>query len=138
MDNVLSAAGTSAAELGNEALAGAGVVYHGLKLFGGGAILAGMILGAIAAFVIDRRFLWAAGYAGAGAVLSFIGLVHGEKVEWNAEGQVALGYLFAALVLLGFGLREHLAERSAAASEEPEADDAGKDPAADTEVTVVK
>jgi len=137
MDNVLSAAGTSAAELGNEALAGAGVVYHGLKLFGGGAILAGMILGAIAAFVIDRRFLWAAGYAGAGAVLSFIGLVHGEKVEWNAEGQVALGYLFAALVLLGFGLREHLAGRNTDTGD-PEPDDAGKDPAADTEVTVVK
>ena len=34
-----------------------------------------------------------------GAALTFIGLIHGEKVEWNANGQVALGYLFAAVVI---------------------------------------
>ncbi len=137
MDNVLSAAGTSAVEVGDEALAGAGVVYHGLKTFGGGAILAGMILGAIAAFVIDRRFLWAAGYAGAGAILSFIGLVHGEEVRWNAAGQVSLGYLFAGLVLLGFGLREYSTARNAAAPRPPDAP-ATEEPAPDTEVTGAK
>jgi hypothetical protein len=36
------------------------------------------------------------------AALSFIGLIHGVKVEWNANGQVALGYLFAGLVFLAF------------------------------------
>ncbi|GAA2731734.1 hypothetical protein [Actinocorallia aurantiaca] len=142
MDNVLSAAGTSAAEVGDEALAGAGVVYHGLKAFGGGAILAGMILGAIAAFIIDRRFLWAAGYAGAGAVLSFIGLVHGEEVRWNAAGQVSLGYLFAGLVLLGFGLREYFTTRNAEAPDPVEPGEAApavtEEPAPDTEVTVAK
>jgi AGZA family xanthine/uracil permease-like MFS transporter len=102
MDNVLSAAGTSAAALGEDKLLGAGVVYTGLKLLGGGAILAGLMLGAIVAFVIDRKFLWAAGYATAAAGLSFIGLIHGEKVEWNAEGQVALGYLLAAGLLVAF------------------------------------
>ncbi len=138
MDNVLSAAGTSAAEVGDEALAGAGVVYHGLKTFGGGAILAGMLLGAIAAFVIDRKFLWAAGYAGVGAILSFIGLVHGEKVAWNAAGQVSLGYLFAGLVLVGFGLREHLLAKRAEAPESVASPGPVEEAAADTEVTVAK
>jgi adenine/guanine/hypoxanthine permease len=102
IDNVLNAAGTSAAKVGNEALAQVGVVYDGLKMLGGGAILAGMVLGAIAAFVIDKRYYWAAGYCAAGAVLSFIGLIHGEQVAWAANPGVALGYLFAALVCLAF------------------------------------
>ena len=67
-----------------------------------GGILAGLVLGAIVAFLIDRRFVWAAGFCGAGAVLSWIGLIHGEKVEWGANGQVALGYLFAGIVCAAF------------------------------------
>jgi len=97
MDNVLSAAGTSAAEVGNEAITNAGVVYEGTKILGQGAILAGLVLGAIVAFLIDRRFRQAAAFALFGSALSFVGLIHGEKVEWNANGQVALGYLFAAV-----------------------------------------
>ncbi|MCD0449550.1 solute carrier family 23 protein [Actinocorallia sp. API 0066] len=138
MDNVLSAAGTSAHELGYDALAGAGVVYEGLKLLGGGAILAGLVLGAIVAFIIDRRFVWAAGYAGAGAVLSFIGLVHAEKVEWNAEGQVALGYVFAGIVLLLFGLYDAAAKKKAAAEESGPEPAAESVPAADADVTAAK
>ncbi|MGH3788387.1 MAG: regulator [Pseudonocardiaceae bacterium] len=104
IDNVLNAAGTSATEVGSDALANAGVVYDGLKSLGGGAILAGMVLGAIAAFMIDKRYYWAAGYCVAGAVLSFIGLIHGEQVSWAASPGVALGYLFAAVVCLAFSI----------------------------------
>jgi AGZA family xanthine/uracil permease-like MFS transporter len=104
MDNVLAAAGTSAAEVGDEALEGAGVVYSGLLVLGQGAILAGLVLGAIVAFIIDKRFLRAGIFALVGSVLSFVGLIHGEKVEWNANGQVALGYLFVAVVCGLFAL----------------------------------
>ncbi|HEX5142584.1 MAG TPA: regulator, partial [Mycobacterium sp.] len=92
----------SATKVGNDALAKAGVVYDGLKSLGGGAILAGMLLGAIVAFMIDKRYYWAAGYCGAGAVLSFIGLIHGEQVGWAASPGIALGYLLAAAVCLAF------------------------------------
>ena len=37
-------------------------------------------------------------------MLGFIGLIHGEQVGWNVNGQVALGYAFAGIVLLGFWL----------------------------------
>jgi AGZA family xanthine/uracil permease-like MFS transporter len=104
IDNVLNAAGTSAAKVGTDALAKAGVVYDGLKALGGGAILAGMLLGAIAAFMIDKRYYWAAGYCVAGAVLSFIGLIHGEQVAWAASPGIALGYLLAGLVCVAFSL----------------------------------
>lgn len=104
MDDALSAAGTSATKVGYENIASAGAIYKGTMLLGGGATLAGLLLGAITAFLIDRKFLWAAGYCGAGAVLGFIGLVHGSKVGWDIGPQIALGYLFAAVILAGFGL----------------------------------
>ncbi|MFD0741794.1 hypothetical protein ACFQ1L_07785 [Phytohabitans flavus] len=81
-----------------------GVFYHGLLVLGQGAILAGLVLGAMVAFIIDKRFWHAAIAAGSGTILSFIGLIHGEKVEWNANGQVALGYLFVAVVCVAFAL----------------------------------
>jgi AGZA family xanthine/uracil permease-like MFS transporter len=104
MDNVLSAAGTTAADVGIGTLAGAGVVYDGLKTLGSGAILAGLILGAIVAFIIDKRFWNAAIFSGAGAVLTFVGLIHAEKVQWNADGQVSLGYLFLTVICVLFAL----------------------------------
>jgi AGZA family xanthine/uracil permease-like MFS transporter len=102
MDNALAAAGTTAAQVGESSLEGAGVVYHGLQVLGQGAILAGLVLGAIVAFIIDKRFLRAGIFALAGSALSFVGLIHGERIGWNANGQVALGYLFVAIVCGAF------------------------------------
>ncbi|MBQ1028039.1 regulator [Micromonospora sp. C95] len=107
MNNALAAAGTTAAEVGDEALAGAGVVYDGLRILGEGAILAGLVLGAIVAFIIDKRFVQAAIFAASGSVLAFIGLIHGEEVQWNANGQVALGYLFVAVICAIFALGKY-------------------------------
>jgi AGZA family xanthine/uracil permease-like MFS transporter len=104
IDNSLAAAGTSAAKVGEAGLESAGVVYHGLVVLGQGAILAGLVLGAIVAFIIDKRFISAAVFALSGAVLSFIGLIHAEKIEWNANGPVALGYVFIAVVCGLFAL----------------------------------
>jgi adenine/guanine/hypoxanthine permease len=80
----------------------AGVIYRGLLILGSGAILAGLVLGAIVTFIIDRRFVSASVFALAGSVLSFVGLIHAEKVQWNANGQVALGYLLVGLICLAF------------------------------------
>src|SRR6202040_3824965 len=54
IDGALSAAGTSADAVGMDKLAGHGVIYHGLQLFGGGGTLTGLMLGATAAYIIDR------------------------------------------------------------------------------------
>lgn len=104
MNNALAAAGTTASAVGEDALANAGLVYHGTALLGGGAILAGLVLGSITAFIIDKNFFAAAAYSAIGALLGFIGLIHAEQVGWNVGGQIALGYLFAAIVLVVFGL----------------------------------
>ena len=105
IDGALAAAGTSASQVGFDKLNATGVVYHGMELLGGGAVLAGMILGAIAAFIIDRRFDRAAIYAAAGAVLAFFGFIHGTSLGVGNSAPVALGYLFMALVCLGLSLQ---------------------------------
>ena len=61
------------------------------------------MLGAFAVFLIDRRFVHAAITCGAGALLTLVGLMHGEKVTWfDSQPKVALGYAFGAIVCLGF------------------------------------
>ena len=56
-----------------------------MQLLGGGAVLAGLMLGAIAAFIIDREFSKAAAYACAAAILSFFGFIHGVQLAWAAS-----------------------------------------------------
>jgi AGZA family xanthine/uracil permease-like MFS transporter len=100
VDSALNAAGTSAGAVGMAKLAGSGLVYHGMELLGGGAVLAGLVLGALAAFIIDRRLKEAALWAFAGAVLAFFGFIHGTQLGWAMSPQVALGYaLFGAVCL---------------------------------------
>jgi AGZA family xanthine/uracil permease-like MFS transporter len=106
VDGALNAAGTTAAKVGMDKMAGSGVIYHGMELLGGGAVLAGLVLGAIAAFIIDREFNKATIYAFAGAVLSYFGFIHGLQLEVGASPAVALGYLLLGLICYGLGMRE--------------------------------
>jgi AGZA family xanthine/uracil permease-like MFS transporter len=103
VDNALVAAGTTAATVGTGRLIEAGVIYDGLRLLGQGAVLVGILLGAIACFVIDRRYYAAAVTSVIAATLSFIGLVNAEEVTWNAAPPVSIGYLLLAAILAGFG-----------------------------------
>ena len=100
IDGALNAAGTSAAAVGMGKLMGSGVVYRGMELLGGGAVLAGLVLGAIAAFLIDAQYRRAAIYAFAGAILSYFGFIHGEQLAIGASPQVALGYVLLGVICL--------------------------------------
>jgi AGZA family xanthine/uracil permease-like MFS transporter len=105
IDGALVAAGTSAAAVGLDKLAGTGVLYRGLELLGGGSVLAGMVLGAMAAFVIERRLVAAAVTAFLGAALSYIGLIHASALGWGASPVVALGYVLFAAICLGVAMQ---------------------------------
>src|SRR5499425_1704166 len=96
MDGALTAAGTSAAAIGFDKLGQVGVLYHGLEVLGGGAILTGLILGAIGAFVIERKFVEASAFAAAGAVLTFFGFMHGESIGFAVTPTVAAAYIIVA------------------------------------------
>ena len=76
-----------------------GVLYHGLQVLGGGSILGGLILASIAVGIIDRTFKKAAGFALAGAVLTFFGFMHGEKIGIGQSPVVASSYLIIGCVL---------------------------------------
>src|SRR5712692_2065947 len=101
IDNSLGAAGTSAAALGHAKLAQVGVLYDGLAILGGGAILGGLVLGAMGAFIVDRDFSKAAAFAAAGAVLTFFGFMHGEAIGIGRTPMVALAYVLVAGWLFG-------------------------------------
>ncbi|HEY2561512.1 MAG TPA: hypothetical protein VGI48_17505 [Caldimonas sp.] len=97
IDGALGAAGTSVTAIGLGKLAGFGVLYKGLESVGGGSVLAGMVLGAIAVCVIDNKMRHAVVWAVAGAALSYIGLIHGEQLGWGVSPLVSLGYLMFAV-----------------------------------------
>ena len=63
IDGALGAAGTDASAIGLDKLGNNGVLYKGLATLGGGATLAGIILGAVTVFIIDRQLEKAAWFA---------------------------------------------------------------------------
>jgi AGZA family xanthine/uracil permease-like MFS transporter len=99
MDGALAAAGSNAHAIGLDKLAQVGVLYQGLEVLGGGAILSGLIFAAIAASIIDREFLAASAFAAGGAVLTFFGFMHGETVGIAVTPSVALAYAVVAAFL---------------------------------------
>ncbi|MFA5949952.1 MAG: regulator [Hyphomicrobium sp.] len=99
IDGALGAAGTNAATVGFDKLGQVGVLYHGLEIMGGGAILGGLVLGAIGVFIIEREFVKAAAFALSGALLTFFGFMHGEAVGIAVTPTVAAGYGIVAAFL---------------------------------------
>jgi AGZA family xanthine/uracil permease-like MFS transporter len=84
-----------------------GVLYRGLEVMGGGSIVAGLILGAIGVFIIERDFVKASAFALAGAVLTYFGFMHGEAVGigggLGVSPSVALAYLVMAIGFFAVG-----------------------------------
>jgi len=114
VDNSLAAAGTNAAAI-LPALNGNGVVYQGMAILGSGAVLAGLMLGAIAVFIIDKHYARAIFYCVAAAVLAAVGLINDPNglifqftngFSVRAPSPVYLGYLFAAVVIWVVAQRE--------------------------------
>jgi AGZA family xanthine/uracil permease-like MFS transporter len=101
LDGALGAAGTNAAAVGMDKLGNNGVLYEGIKVMGGGSILTGLVLAAIGAFVIDKKFVNASAFALAGAVLTFFGFMHGEAIGIAVSPTVTVAYAIVAVFLFG-------------------------------------
>jgi AGZA family xanthine/uracil permease-like MFS transporter len=116
VDGALGAAGTNVATVGYDALGNQGVLYAGLERLGAGAVLAGLILGAIAVFVINREYSRAIVYTLIAALLSLVGLIHDPAglifANVNGAWQVRtpepiwIGYVLAAAVIATAAWRE--------------------------------
>jgi AGZA family xanthine/uracil permease-like MFS transporter len=114
IDSALAAAGTSASAVGLDKLSQVGVLYKGLDVLGGGATLAGVVLGAIAVCIIDRTFEKAAAFAVVGTLLTFFGFMHGEAIGIAKSPAVALSYLGIAGILLACAKYAEIAPAPAA------------------------
>lgn len=90
-------------QLGDPALTAAllqqGAHYTGHLALSQGAILTGLIWGAIVASVIDGNFRNAGGFALAAFGMSLVGIIHAASLHWPAFSGVAVGYLIAAAFL---------------------------------------
>ena len=96
IDGALGAAGVVVDDALIAGMKQSGVLYEGLGILGSGAILTGLVLAAIGIFIIERKYDWAAGFAGAGAVLTFFGFMHGPEVGFGVTPGVALAYALVA------------------------------------------
>ncbi|MCV6824535.1 MULTISPECIES: xanthine/uracil/vitamin C permease [Halocynthiibacter] len=76
-----------------------GAHFEGHLALSQGAILTGLIWGAIVASVIDGNFRNAAGFALAATIMSSLGVIHGASLHWPELSGVSGGYLIAAAFL---------------------------------------
>jgi AGZA family xanthine/uracil permease-like MFS transporter len=120
IDGALGAAGTNAAAVGLDKMAQVGVLYHGLEIMAGGAIITGLVLGAIAVFVIEKKYVEAAMFSGAGAALTFFGFMHGEAVGFAKSPAVAVAYLMVAGLLYAVSRMEAAEPKPAMAAQPAE------------------
>lgn len=106
-NSLMGALGASGVEglpqLGDPALTAAllqqGAHYQGHLALSQGAILTGLIWGAIVASVIDGRFRNAGGFALAAAIMSLFGVIHGASLHWPDFNGVSMGYAIVAAFL---------------------------------------
>ena len=105
--SLMGALGASGVEglpqLGDPALTAAllqqGAHYSGHLALSQGAILTGLIWGAIVASIIDGDFRNAGGFALAASVMAMLGIVHGASLHWPEISAISMGYLIAAAFL---------------------------------------
>lgn len=105
--SLMGALGASGVEglpkLGDPALTAAllqqGAHFEGHLALSQGAILTGLIWGAIVASIIDGRFRNAGGFAFAAAVMSLVGIIHSASLHWPVIDGISMGYLISAAFL---------------------------------------
>jgi len=81
-----------------------GAHYTGHLALSQGAILTGLVWGAIVASLIDGNFKVAGGFTLAGAAMSSVGIIHGAALHWPSLGGPTGGYLVAAAFFLIYPL----------------------------------
>ncbi|WP_281857272.1 xanthine/uracil/vitamin C permease [Litoreibacter halocynthiae] len=77
-----------------------GAHYEGHLALSQGAIITGLVWGAIAADVIDGRFKQAGGFAIAAAVMSSVGIIHSYTLQMPQLDGITIGYLIIGAFML--------------------------------------
>lgn len=93
-----------------EMIINAGVMWRGIPEVKAGAIIVGILAGAMTAFIIERKLDKAAITMFVAAVLSLFGFVHSASLGFYPHSQFVLGYLVSTVLLfvLHFGSKSWL------------------------------
>ena len=92
----------NAAAVGFDKMAQNGVLYDGLAVLSGGAVVTGLLWGAMVVFLIDRKPSAAGTTAVIAAILAFFGFIHGSAVGWAVSPTMALSYVLVAVLFYAF------------------------------------
>lgn len=102
IDGALGAAGTNAAAVGFDKMGEQGVLYQGLNVLASGAVVTGLLWGAMVVFLIERKPTNAGTVAIIAAILTFFGFIHGPAVGFAVSQSVAISYLAVGILLWSF------------------------------------
>ena len=81
-----------------QSLLDAGVMWNGVPAVKPGAIIIGILLGTMTAFIIDKKLNLAAVTSLAGAALSFFGFIHSVALGFYPKSPFMIGYLSMAVL----------------------------------------
>ena len=84
-------------KLANSLVNTAGIHFPGYALLSSGAIVTGLIWGAVLALLIDKKFGRAGHFASVGLVLASTGFIHADKIAFLPHPRLAIGYLIMAV-----------------------------------------
>lgn len=121
VESSLRGADTTLWKVGEEAFAKAGFHLVGMVTLERGFLFTSIILTAIVAKLIDKDPKQAGGWALAGAVLSWFGVIHAWRLTpggvvsffaWGAAPGIAAGYLLIAILFFAFGFKPMAEEAS--------------------------
>lgn len=102
VDIALGTLNTNAGNIGYDVLTTAGLNYYGMMNLGAGSIIVGMILGSIAVYIIDHKFMHATITSLIAAVLTFFGIIHAPQVGINQNLEMTIGYVLISLIFVAY------------------------------------
>ena len=114
LDTVLRQAGSSLMAVAPRMAAGTDLALGGLIALGQGGLLTSMLWAAALALAVQRKFVQAAAWVGAAAVLSAFGVIHAYalteagvvgRIGWGVGPGFAFSYAGGAIFLLACGWR---------------------------------
>ncbi len=97
------------ADIGASKFAEFSVPITGIQYLGNGAFLSSLLLAALLAYIVDKKYFFAAAMGGVLAFCSFVGMIHAESVALFPPEGVIFGIIYlvvgAFLTLKGFLFR---------------------------------
>lgn len=110
VNNVFSAAGSSAAKVGIDVLLSKGVYYNGLFHLGNGAPLTSLLWGMLAIFAINDKPLRGAVAACIASLLSLLGIIHSAKVE--LANPALMPFVWSYLMIAAIFIYKYYSDRN--------------------------